>query len=418
MNPILSSEFLIPDSEAHVMPDGRLYIYGSQDKYEPDTWCSHEYRVFSCDNSKLENWVDHGVSFQNHKENGQVPWAKGEKLYAPDAIYKDGKYYLYFCGTRSIEGVATSDRPEGPFTDAKMIQIANGDSIDPAIFVDDDGSAYYFWGQYELRGAKLKEDMCTIEESTLNRCILNCIEHGFFEGSSIRKYNGKYYLVYCDCSRGKPTCLSYAISDTPLGPYKKQGTIIDNIYCDPDTLNNHGSIECFNGQWYVFYHRACNGTKFWRRVCAEPIFFDADGHIAEVEMTSNGASAPLDAFSTIPASCACRLWPRAHIHMELADGKMKEWVVGKYVRSFVLQFIEYKYLNFGNGANRCTITVKGNCTVRLRTSDNRICGSCRSSGDAVQTLTFDIDKISGIAPIAFEFDEGDFEFFDFSFSNK
>ena len=416
MNPILPSEFLIPDAEAHVMPDGRIYIYGSHDHYERDRWCSHDYRVFSCDDPKLEHWVDHGEAFHNRLEGGQVWWRPGKRLYAPDAIYKDGKYYLYFCGETRYEGVAVSEHPEGPFTDAKPISVADGDAIDPAVFVDDDGSAYYFWGQYELRGARLKEDMCTIDETTLNRCILTEFEHGFHEGSSLRKRDGKYYLVYCDVSGGKATCLSYAVADHPLGPYEKGGVIIDNVFCDPETWNNHGSIECFHGQWYVFYHRACNGTKYWRRACVEPISFDSEGRIQRVEMTSNGASDPLDAFSPIPASCACRLNRNVHIHMEQDVEGMKEWIVGTGIAGSYPTWVEYKYLNFQTGASKCKITAKGDGRLRLRTSGSAVCGECALSSDALHTLTFDVSGLSGVQPIWFDFFGNAFELVEFCFS--
>ncbi len=416
MNPLLDAEYLIPDAEAHVMPDGRLYLYGSQDLYEKDLWCSLGYRVFSCADPKLEHWVDHGASFQNRHEDGQVYWRRGKRLYAPDAIHKNGKYYLYFSGSGGYEGVAVADRPEGPFSDPVPIRVADGDGIDPAIFVDDDGSAYYFWGQYELRGTKLLEDMRTIDVSTVNRCILSEPEHGFHEGSSLRKRNGKYYLVYCDTSRGKATCLSYAMADHPLGPYKKGGVIIDNSLCDPETWNNHGSIECFHGQWYVFYHRACNGTKYWRRVCAEPIFFDADGHIHEVEMTSNGPSEPLDARRQIPASCACRMYRNVHIRMELEDGKMRQWLYVSGKDGRMLPWAEYKYLNFGEGVSRCTVTAKGNGSIRLRTEGNRICGSCSVAGDEIRRYTFDVSGLTGVKPLWFDFNGEGFSLYDFSFS--
>jgi len=105
MNPILNSKYLIPDVEARVMPDGRLYIYGSQDKYEMDRWGSYEYLLFSCHDPKMENWKEHGVIFRNDPENAQVYWNPGKRLYAPDAIYKDGGFYLYFCDENNREGL-------------------------------------------------------------------------------------------------------------------------------------------------------------------------------------------------------------------------------------------------------------------------------------------------------------------------
>ena len=414
MNPILDSKYLIPDAEAHLMPDGRLYIYGSHDSWTGNDYCSDNYRVFSCDDPALENWTDHGESFQNRDGEGQVYWQSGA-LYAPDAIHKDGKYYLYFCGVLSMEGVAVSDRPEGPFIDPKPIEIANGDAIDPAIFVDEDGSAYYLWGQYKLRGAKLKEDMCTIDESTLERELLTEMEHGFHEGASLRKRNGKYYIVYCDTSRGKATCLSYAMSDHPLGPYKKGGVIIDNIFCDPATWNNHGSIECFKGRWFVFYHRAVDNKNYRRRVCVEPIYFNEDGTINEVEMTTNGASAPIDARKILAASRACHLRSTVHIQCDVIDGEVFEKVVGYENQWEFRTWAEYKYLDFAEGVHKCHVRMKGACTVTLRTDRSDACGSCIIDSDEFKDYTFDVNGLSGVKPIWFEFAKGEFEFLEFWF---
>ena len=116
--------------------------------------------------------------------------------------------------------------------------------------------------------------MREIDESTLNTHLLTEEEHGFHEGSSVRKRNGIYYFVYTDISRGKASCLSYATSKSPLGPFKKGGVIIDNTGSDPDNWNNHGSIAEYNGQWYVFYHRASHNSNYSRRTCVEPIYFN------------------------------------------------------------------------------------------------------------------------------------------------
>lgn len=171
---------------------------------------------FSSDDPKLEKWTDHGIVFSNTPEKTQVPWHGCSSLFAPDAIEKNGKYYLYVCGPGGFEGVAVSDKPYGPFGDAVPIAHVDGDGIDPAVFVDDDGSAYLLWGQFSLRGGKLNEDMSGIDPKTLNASLLTEQEHGFHEGASLRKRNGKYYLVYADISRGRASCLSYAMADNYL----------------------------------------------------------------------------------------------------------------------------------------------------------------------------------------------------------
>lgn len=347
-NPLLPLNVCMPDVEARVMSNGKVYLYGSLDK-EPARYCSEVYRVAS--SSDMKNWKVHPISFRAE----QVPWAgeissgthsllrdvtcfeelpmhirkylpeearaipieqlvtaieegageasqKEQQLYAPDAIKKDGKYYLYFCMSNGSEGVAMSDKPQGPFSEVKRIP-AQG--IDPAVFIDDDGQAYYYWGQFNAKAAKLSIDMMTIEEDSIVEGIVTEKEHHFHEGSSMRKRNGIYYYVFADISRGKPTCLGYATSTSPLGPFTYQGVIIDNVDCDPESWNNHGSIEEVNGQWYVFYHRSSNNSQYLRRVCVEPIRFDEKGLIQEVPMTSQGAGEPFAPGELIPAYTAC-----------------------------------------------------------------------------------------------------------------
>ncbi|MFQ9395775.1 MAG: family 43 glycosylhydrolase [Lachnospiraceae bacterium] len=131
-------------------------------------------------------------------------------------------------------------------------------------------------------------------------------EDGFHEGSSIRKINGKYYMVYADISRGRPTCLGYAISDNPLGPYEKKGIIIDNNGCDPSSWNDHGSIQKIGEDYYVFYHRSTHNSVYSRRVCAEKIQINEDGTIDEVEMTTQGAESHIPETRVLTASAFAR----------------------------------------------------------------------------------------------------------------
>jgi hypothetical protein len=301
MNPILPPHYLIPDGEAHRFSDGRLYLYGSSDIRGSTTYCSRQYRVFS--SADLRHWEDHGISFDTaHSHAGFEAF-----LYAPDCMEFGGKYYLAYCTAGDREGMALSDSPSGPFRQARPLNGADFDAIDPALFVDDDQAVYYFWGQYHLRGGRLNMDDLAVDSSSVQTHLLTEKTDGFHEGASVRKRGGWYYLVYADISRGRPTCLGYAMSRHPLGPYEKKGIIIDNAGCDPETWNNHGSIEESEGGWYVFYHRACQGGRFTRRACIEPIRFNEDGTIDEVEMTTQGCSRPLLATAQVEAWRACLL---------------------------------------------------------------------------------------------------------------
>lgn len=352
-NPILPLEYHVPDSEGHVMPDGRLYIYGSFDDRE-DVFCSERYHVVST--ADMEHWTIHDVSLTGQEipwfNNPDAPkylgidWShptpfilkmlqsmdhaaekekfekqdEGEKpalLFAPDAIYKDGKYYLYFCMSDDSEGVAVSDRPEGPFENP--VQLPCG-GIDPAVFIDDDGQAYYYWGQLFSHGVKLNPDMMSFDENAVVDDLVTEEEHFFHEGSSMRKIGDTYYYVYADMERGKPTSLGYSTSKSPMGPFTYQGIIVDNDECDPESWNNHGSIECVNGQWYVFYHRCSRGVQQHRRLCIEPITINPDGTIDEVKMTSQGPGKPFGPDEKMMGYQACGLKGSVYIDVDDAYG--------------------------------------------------------------------------------------------------
>lgn len=415
MNPLLPRNYFTPDVEARVMPDGHLYLYGSQDISGCKDYCSKKYHVFVTDDPTLSNWEDCGVSFQNTVDKPEISWSPDTTLYAPDAIHRDGKYYLYICGANSFEAVAESDSPRGPFANAKKIEGADGTSIDPSVFIDDDGQAYYFWGQYRLKGAKLNPDMTTLDMTSYRDSILTEMEHGFHEGSSIRKRNGKYYMVFTDVSRGKATCMSYAVADTPLGPYQKGGVIIDNIYCDPQTWNNHGSIEEYNGQWYVFYHRSSQNSNTSRRVCAEPIYFNEDGSINEVEMTSQGAAGPLNAFDAIDASVACRMKGNVYIAPD-KNNESNEILTNGGGGNCIENWAEYKYLDFGDGAASWTIRARGNGKLAVMVSDSGIIGELDIHSEDFITLEGTLtEKVSSVKAVWILLDGSNLEVDTFSF---
>lgn len=302
MNPILPLHYSAPDGEPHVWnadPD-TLYLYASNDRtggFGMDPWQS----VWST--KDLISWKEHEYAFDARKA---VDFAEVPQLPAIDCIEKDGRYYYYFTANEQ-QCVAFSDSPTGPFLNARPIEGTDFPSCgDPAVFVDDDGSAYLYWGQFSLRGCRLKDNMYELDEESLDTMLLTEDAHGFHEGSSMRKRGDTYYLIYCDTDRGAATCLSYAVSKSPLGPFEKRGVIIDNADCDLAAWNNHGSIVCFHGQWYILYHRACFGYEMGgRKACMEPIYFDENGDIEEVKMTTQGTEPPLPAKARMDAYKAC-----------------------------------------------------------------------------------------------------------------
>ena len=310
-NPVFISRAYNSDPQARVWTvDGKptLFVYGSRDE-SPSYYCSGRYDVFSTED--MVNWKG-GDSFSSE----EVPYNE-EVLYAPDCMEKDGKYYLYYSQPGPYpEGTAVSDSPYGPFRDGKPVEHAG--QIDPSIFIDDDGTAWMFWGQFSAKCAKLNPDMRSIDPSTIKDGIITEAEHHFHEGIQAFKHNGTYYLTFADIGRrGMPTCIGYATSDNITGPYTYRGVIIDNFGCDPAVWNNHGSVVKFKDQWYVFYHRSSCGSNTMRQTCIEPIEILPDGSIPEVGMTSTGAGAPLDPYIAIGADPvagrACYLTGHARI---------------------------------------------------------------------------------------------------------
>ena len=349
-NPIVPPGVYIADPSAHVWNDGRIYVYGSRDE-SPDYYCSKSYRVLS--SADIKSWDISEESFASTGSGDQVPYSDSY-LYAPDAQYKNGKYYLYYClaSRENTEGVAVSDSPLGPFRNGTPIDVGRFNQIDPGVFIDDDGKAYYVWGQFNAKMARMNPDMMSIDTATIRENVVTEEEHFFHEGCYMIKRNGLYYLVYADVSRGgAPTCLGYSVSRSPMGPYTYKGVIIDNKFCDPATWNNHGSLVEFKGKWYVFYHRATNGSVAMRKACLEPITFREDGTIPEVIMTSQGAGDPLDAFTETDAARACLLTGNIRIKT-LGDGNE---VLGDIKDG---DKAAYRYLDFGNGAASLSLRLK------------------------------------------------------------
>lgn len=313
-NPYLPSWEYIPDGEPRVFGN-RVYVYGSHDTAGSDKFCDYKLKVWSAPVNDPGNWTCHGDAFHTRADDdhpSDTIWTDHE-LYAPDVIFKDGKYYLYAYILNAVGCVAVSDRPEGPFRLLSRYQVpANSakvltDSIfvDPGVLVDDNGRTYIYCGFQESYMAELKPDnMYEIIDGSFIPDILPLEEpHAFFEACSPRKVGDTYYLIY---SPQRGSRLVYATSSSPTGPFTYRGIIVDNEIDYPGG-NNHGSICNIDGQWYIFYHRMTNGTIMSRRGCVERIELLPDGTIPQVEMTSLGFEVSLSPYMVTPADIACVL---------------------------------------------------------------------------------------------------------------
>lgn len=321
----LVSHVYTADPSARVF-NGRIYVYPSHDidsgvpeNDRGDHFDMQDYHVFSMD-SVGAKIIDHGPVLRLE----DIPWA-GRQLWAPDAAYKDGTYFLYFpakdkTGVFRI-GVATSDRPEGPFK-AEPEPIKGSYSIDPTIFTDDDGQSYLYFGgiwggqlqrwatgEYDPKGsdtdlgidtlpalspkmARLTDDMRQFAEPLRNVVILdengNPIltgdhERRFFEAPWLHKYGDTYYLSY---STGDTHLLVYATSDNPYGPFKYRGVILTQVI----GWTTHHSIVEHNGKWWLFYHdtQLSKGKTHLRNIKVTELTHREDGSIETIHPYGKG----------------------------------------------------------------------------------------------------------------------------------
>ncbi|MCI6465566.1 MAG: family 43 glycosylhydrolase [Faecalicatena sp.] len=339
-NPYLPSWEYVPDGEPHVF-NGRVYVYGSHDRAHGTKYCEEDYVVWSAPVDDLSTWKYEGVSYRKSQDAANSDGTK--LLFAPDvACGPDGRYYLYY-GLSDIQyiGVAVSDSPSGPFLFYGHVQYADGSlpaglAFDPGILVDEDGIYLYYGISPKIEGkptgaySALKEIMPGAYMIKLDKDMKTAIsdpvlvangycsakgtgfeEHPFFEASSIRKVNGRYYFIYSSL-QGHELC--YATADAPEGPFTFGGVIVSNgdvgLFEEPTAYmaNNHGSIECVDGQYYIFYHRHTHGRHFSRQACAEKIQILEDGRIPQVEITSCGLNeGPLPAAQRYPSYIICNL---------------------------------------------------------------------------------------------------------------
>lgn len=281
-NPFITHMYTA-DPSGHVWNDGRLYVYPSHD-IDPPRGCDlmDQYHVFS--SADLKHWTDHGEILRA----SQVPWGRPEGgfMWAPDCAYRNGKYYFYFPHPSESNvapswkiGVAVSDKPDRDFRvlDQPMQGVGGWDLIDPAVFVDDDGQAYFYYGGgRNCYGAPLNDDMISLKEPLRKMEGIN----DFHEAAWVHKYNGRYYLSYAD-NNENANRLQYAISDSPLGPWRSMGVFLGPQSC----AMSHGSIVQFKGQWYVLYHCSdlSNGENALRSICIDRLEYNPDGTIRLVK---------------------------------------------------------------------------------------------------------------------------------------
>ena len=281
----------------------------------------------------------------------------------------------------------------------------DGIFVDPGVLVDDDGKVYICCGYERSFLAQINPDnMYEIIDGTYQDDIIPIEEpFSFFEACSLRKVGDTYYFIY---SPRKGNRLVYATSKSPTGPYEFQGIIVDNGI-DYPAGNNHGSICCIKGQWYIFYHRMTNSTIMSRRACVEKIEILPDGTIPQVEMTSLGFEESISPYRITPAEIACVLKGGCFITEKNVFSRPVTAITNGCI-------IGYKYFDFGEDYSSKTIKfsakIKGTgCKSRVRIlidnyENGEEIGVCEiGPDDGVYNTT--IKKVTGSQAIYFIVEE-------------
>ncbi|MEU1479120.1 family 43 glycosylhydrolase [Streptomyces sp. NPDC005760] len=262
-----------------------FYLYPTTDGFEG--WSGTQFKAYS--STDLVHWKDHGVILDLGPD---ISWADS-RAWAPTIAEKDGKYYFYFCADANI-GVAVSDSPTGPFKDAlgqpllKAGQFS-GQMIDPAVFTDDDGQAYLYWGNGHAYVAPLNADMTSLDLTKMK----DITPSGYNEGSFVIKRNGTYYLMWSENdTRDENYRVAYATGPSPTGPWTKRGVILEkDLSLGIKGPGHHSVVHVPNtDDWYIAYHRFAmpGGDGTHRETTIDKLEFDADGLIKKVVPTLTG----------------------------------------------------------------------------------------------------------------------------------
>jgi len=412
-NPILSHKYTA-DPQPIVWND-RLYVYASNDDDSPgNDYFIQSYTLVSTDD--MANWTDHGEVFKVPRD-----WNRGNattaRAYAPGAAVRGGTgtVYLYPCGSGGPVGVVTAPRPEGPFTD--VLRPANGGTtpalvdrntctncnvpwlFDPAVFVDDDGSAYLYYGGGDASGnpgpgenfrvIRLNNDMISLrrENNVVNAVTINAPRS--FEAAYMHKRGSTYYFSYVNNFSGGDShpnaAIMYMTGTSPMGPFTLRGPVLRNPAIGQNinrNNNNHHAIIEYQNRWYMFYHdrRVANANNLpsdnanRRNISVDSLVYNADGTMREVVVTNDGVRQikNFNPYAVIGATTINRQssQPAADFQPGIkADSIAGEGMI--LTRIANNNWIRLKGVDFGAGASRVTVRAASNNssggTIEFRT---------------------------------------------------
>ena len=421
-NPIIQT-YYSPDPAPVVFGD-TVCVYTGNDE-GGSFFTMHGWRV-SC-TTDMVNWTDMGELILSNKDFGGN--AKDNGDWAAQVIRRNGKYYYYVTvestrGGRAIN-VAVADKPQGPFKDARNGQHLAGpnwDYIDPTVWIDDDGQAWLYWGNPKLYYAKLKENMTEfdgqIQVTDMSRGFSPNGNSVYTEGPWIHKRDKKYYMIYA--SHGVPEKISYSTSDSPTGPWKWGGIIMDQG--NNTAFTNHSGLIDFKGRSFFFYHNQKNvsGGGYSRSTAIEEFTWNADGTIPTIKSTDNGVVKPiknLDPFDRVEAET--KSWVGG-INVDKSGG----YTIIKHVKAengtvYLTNmgsnfYTKVRSVDMGDGANKIVVCTKGNggkMELHAKSQNGTTLATIDvPKSSSWQENTFDLTGASGVEDLFFVVKQGGFDF--------
>jgi len=422
--PIIQTKYTA--DPAPMVHNDTVFLYTSHDEDDAMGFKMKDWLLYY--STDMVNWTEHGVvaSLDNFD---WVPYDNG--AWAVQCVERNGKFYLYCPMPGGVGiGVLVADSPYGPFKDPlgkPLIRNSNHD-IDPTILIDDDGQAYMYWGNPKIYYVKLNEDMISFSVEIIQEPTT---PENYQEGPWVWKRNGLYYMAYA--STCCPEGIGYAMSNSPTGPWKYKGMIVDT---SEKTRGNHPGIVEYKGKWYCFGHSydllKKTTPKFYERrsVDMDEMVYNPDGTIQNRHYWSvEGPEQvePLNPFKRVEAETMA--WSEGvKTRFETEWEGDFDWARGKRIadRLFVTainhgDYIKVKGVDFSDGAELVEVSVSpiygGKIEIRADKIDGPVIAMVdvnitRQAG-IWSTFTAPVNDITGIHDVYFVFKgEKDLFYFD------
>jgi arabinoxylan arabinofuranohydrolase len=435
-NPIIQTKYTA--DPAPMVYNDTVFLYTSHDEDSAFGFEMFNWMLYTT--TDMVNWTDHGIIAGVKEPYRTFTWVDGHSAWAPQCISRSGKFYLYcptiYQGKMAI-GVAVSNSPYGPFTDAlgkPLVFRSNPGDYDPTVFIDDDKQAYLYWGgNGPCYYAKLNEDMISIS-SEIQIASIDFTgtpnEASYTEGPWLWKKNNHYYLAWA--SRCCPEGIGYAMSNSPKGPWKCKGTIMDP---DERSSGNHPGVIDYKGNSYVFGFnysilKQTMSKHYERRsICVEKMNYRDDGSIQKVPWWSTKGVPQIGTLNPYTQNEAETMAFSEGIKTEFATEWERNipWDKGKKVadRIFVTaihngDYIKVQGVDFSNGATSVEVSVASLNGGKIEIHSDKMDGpivatvivNTSGEGDTWKGINAPVTNIKGIHDLYFVF-RGEKDLFNF-----